>query len=255
MNASSLTISAPPFSRSLTFVLSAAGFMAIRTFGASPGVTMSREAKWIWNAETPASVPAGARISAGKSGRVARSFPRTAVALVNRSPVSCMPSPESPANRTTTRSFSTTVFGAISLLQGTRANRVDGAACAPQLLYCGSAAIPSVKRAFGSKGGEERLVERMAAGAAARGHRIVDGEPGCLERVDEVDLRFLQVGDAHPVDHHADAELLGGLVGVGQLVIQVHGVPEPRATARLDRHAEGDVEPALLLEKFLHLAG
>src|SRR5919108_75353 len=71
---------------------------------------MSRDAKWIWNAETPARVPAGARISAGKSGSVARSFPSTAVAVVNLSPVSCIPSPESPANRTTTRSFSSTVL-------------------------------------------------------------------------------------------------------------------------------------------------
>src|SRR2546422_4554597 len=61
---------------------------------------------WIWNAETPASVPAGARISAGKSGSVDRSLPNTALALVKRSPVSCMPSPESPANRMTTRSSS-----------------------------------------------------------------------------------------------------------------------------------------------------
>src|SRR5262245_24381772 len=110
MKASSLTISVPPFSRSRRLVLRAAGFMATSTLGASPGVTMSRDAKWIWNADTPARVPAGARISAGKSGSVARSFPSTAVALVNRSPVNCMPSPESPANRTTTRSFSTTVL-------------------------------------------------------------------------------------------------------------------------------------------------
>src|SRR5947209_17217467 len=67
---------------------------------------MSCEAKWIWNAETPASVPAGARISAGKFGRVARSLPIIAVASVNRPPASCMPSPESPANRTITRSRS-----------------------------------------------------------------------------------------------------------------------------------------------------
>src|SRR6185503_1017031 len=111
MKASSLTIRVPPFSRSRRLVFRAAGFMATSTLGASPGVTMSREAKWIWKADTPASVPAGARISAGKSGSVTRSLPSTAVALVNRSPVSCIPSPESPANRTTTRSFSTTVLG------------------------------------------------------------------------------------------------------------------------------------------------
>ena len=71
---------------------------------------MSLDANWIWKAETPWTVPAGARISAGKSGRVARSLPRTAVALVKRSPVNCMPSPESPANRTTIRSRSLTAL-------------------------------------------------------------------------------------------------------------------------------------------------
>src|SRR5262245_25279607 len=63
---------------------------------------MSREAKWIWKAETPPGVPAGARISAGKSGRVERSLPTCAVAAVKRSPTSCIPSPESPAKRTIT---------------------------------------------------------------------------------------------------------------------------------------------------------
>ena len=53
----------------------AAGFMATRTFGASPGVRMSWSEMWTWNAETPARVPAGARISAGKSGNVDRSLP------------------------------------------------------------------------------------------------------------------------------------------------------------------------------------
>ena len=72
---------------------------------------MSVEANWIWNADTPCTVPAGARISAGKSGSVARSLPSTAVAEVKRSPVSCMPSPESPAKRTTTRSRTSTVLG------------------------------------------------------------------------------------------------------------------------------------------------
>ena len=73
-----------PRSSSRRFAFSAAGFIATSTFGASPGVRMSREAKWIWNAETPASVPAGARISAGKFGSVARSLPSTAVASVKR---------------------------------------------------------------------------------------------------------------------------------------------------------------------------
>ena len=48
-----------PRSSSPMLAFSAAGFIAIRTFGVSPGVTMSREAKWIWKLDTPASVPAG----------------------------------------------------------------------------------------------------------------------------------------------------------------------------------------------------
>ena len=110
VKASSLRITVPPRSTVCRSALSAAGFMAISTSAWSPGVVMSVEANWIWKAETPWTVPAGARISAGKSGRVARSLPSTAVAEVNRSPVSCIPSPESPAKRTTIRSFSRTAL-------------------------------------------------------------------------------------------------------------------------------------------------
>src|SRR2546430_10813956 len=89
---------------SLMLALSAAGFIATSTFGESPGVRMSWSEMWTWNDDTPAMVPAGARIPAGKFGRVARSLPKAALTSVNRSPASCMPSPESPANRMTTRS-------------------------------------------------------------------------------------------------------------------------------------------------------
>jgi hypothetical protein len=86
------------------FAFSAAGFIATSTFGESPGVTMSWSEMWTWKDETPAIVPAGARISAGKFGSVARSLPNAADSSVKRSPTSCMPSPESPAKRITTRS-------------------------------------------------------------------------------------------------------------------------------------------------------
>ena len=86
----------------MTFVFSAAGFIATSTSGWSPGVRMSWSAKWIWKPETPGSDPAGARISAGKSGSVERSLPIAAVSFVNCAPVSCMPSPESPAKRIVT---------------------------------------------------------------------------------------------------------------------------------------------------------
>ena len=90
------------------FVLSAAGFIATSTSGSSPGVWMSSDEKLIWKPETPGSEPAGARISAGKSGRVLTSLPKTAAVRVNWVPVSCMPSPESPAKRIVTRSSSWT---------------------------------------------------------------------------------------------------------------------------------------------------
>ena len=50
----------------------------------------------------PTATHDGSKISAGKSGNVARSLPNSAVSLENRSPVSCIPSPESPAKRTMT---------------------------------------------------------------------------------------------------------------------------------------------------------
>src|SRR5256886_11346566 len=71
---------------------------------------MAWSAKWSWKPQPPGSEPAGARISAGKSGRVERSLPTSAVSLVNRPPVSCIPSPESPANRIVTCSSCSTCF-------------------------------------------------------------------------------------------------------------------------------------------------
>src|SRR4051794_17351021 len=75
---------------------------------------MSWSAKWSWKPETPGREPAGARISAGKSGSVEMSLPTSAVSLVKRPPVSCMPSPESPAKRIVTCSSCSTCL-AISL--------------------------------------------------------------------------------------------------------------------------------------------
>ena len=83
-------------SAKLTF--KAAGFIATRTSNLSPGVWISWLLNCNWNELTPANVPWGALISAGKSGSVAISFPNKAELVVNWLPVSCIPSPESPAN-------------------------------------------------------------------------------------------------------------------------------------------------------------
>ena len=69
------TIRIPPRSRSGRFVRSAAGFIATSTSGASPAVKISFDENCSWKPETPARLPAGARISAGKSGKVAMSLP------------------------------------------------------------------------------------------------------------------------------------------------------------------------------------
>src|SRR5215210_3479462 len=80
---------------------------------------MSADEKLIWKPLTPGSDPAGARISAGKSGSVLTSLPKTAAVRVNCEPVNCIPSPESPAKRIVTRSSSwtsTSLLGAVSVV-------------------------------------------------------------------------------------------------------------------------------------------
>ena len=67
----------------------------------------------------------GARISAGKSGSVAISLPASADSVVNCIPVNCIPSPESPANRITTRS----ALQMRLVRQPDRRNSCDSAAC------------------------------------------------------------------------------------------------------------------------------
>src|SRR5947209_2690915 len=72
-----------PRSSSGRLALSAAGFKATSTFGLSPGVRMSREAKWIWKAATPADGTASPRPAAGigrpaTGGRSPPAHPREA---------------------------------------------------------------------------------------------------------------------------------------------------------------------------------
>src|SRR4051812_21681895 len=77
---------------------------------------MSKLEKLSWKALTPGSEPWGARISAGMSGTVLMSLPKTADVFVNCEPVSCIPSPESPAKRMVTRSTSRVCWSASSLV-------------------------------------------------------------------------------------------------------------------------------------------
>src|SRR5205823_318037 len=101
-------------------------------------VSIAVEPKLIWKAETPKVVPCGARISAGKSGKVARSLPASAVESVNWPPVSCMPSPLSPAKRTTTASCGGCAVASLSVRRwvavATYESFTDASAWVPGLL-------------------------------------------------------------------------------------------------------------------------
>src|SRR4051794_27424279 len=56
-----------------------------------------------------------------------------------------------------------------------------------------------------SEGTGGSAAEAVAAGAAARRIRVVDGEALLLDGVGEVDGRAAEVRGAHPVDHQRDA--------------------------------------------------
>ena len=96
--------SRPPARRSARWTLRAAALKATRTSMWSPWLATRARPTLIEKEDTPAGEPAGARISAGKSGKVAKSLRRSAAASVKSAPTVCTPSPESPANRTRTKS-------------------------------------------------------------------------------------------------------------------------------------------------------
>ena len=73
----------PPFLIQFLLAFNAAGFIATKTSATSPGVFISVFPICTWKPETPATVPKGALISAGKSGKVAKSLPKSAEVSVN----------------------------------------------------------------------------------------------------------------------------------------------------------------------------
>src|SRR5687767_12707491 len=133
---------------------------------------MSWSAKCSWKPDTPGSEPAGARISAGKSGSVARSLPSCAVTLVKRSPVNCMPSPESPANRMVTVSTFWTVLVVIPLHCRVVCRRANGSTC--DIVYLDHASAtpwhPAALAAYAAVAEQFPAdpTRRHAAGRAAR---------------------------------------------------------------------------------------
>src|SRR4029079_675998 len=101
-------------------------------------------------------------------------------------------------------------------------------------------------RAAGAAAAAGVLVGRLAlgdlegVGAAARGDdvRVVDLEPGLLNRVHEVDFGALEVGGAERIDDHVDAVEADLLVALLRAAVEAERVLEPGAAAALDGDAE-----------------
>src|SRR5438309_290366 len=74
-------------------------------------------------------------------------------------------------------------------------------------------------------------VERVAAGTALDGIRVVDIEPSTHQRVYVVDLRAGQVHGAHLVDADAHAILLDDLVAFLHVVVKCHAIAHPGTAA------------------------
>ncbi|CAI7668848.1 unnamed protein product, partial [Penicillium discolor] len=97
--------------------------------------------------------------------------------------------------------------------------------------------------------------EAVAAGAAARRVRVVDGEALLRDGVLEVDRGAVEVGNAHVVDDDLDTVEVDGLVAFEVALVEVELVDQARAAAGLNGDAQTEVVAALLLEKVLHLRG
>src|ERR1041385_3023788 len=76
-----------------------------------------------------------------------------------------------------------------------------------------------------------RHLERVAAAARSDGVRVLDLEPGLLDRLEVVDLRAHQVRSAEGIDHDLDALAVALVVAAGE----AEAILEARAAAALDR--------------------
>src|ERR1700761_6151116 len=107
--------------------------------------------------------------------------------------------------------------------------------------------------AFGACG-PAGSVEGIAAGAGAGRVRVVDREALLLDGVHEVDRGAHEVRRGHLIGHHADAAELLHDVPVERALVEVELVAQARATARLHRHPQPQVVPALMSEQRPDLA-
>src|ERR1041385_3200754 len=80
-----------------------------------------------------------------------------------------------------------------------------------------------------------RHLERVAAAARSDGVRVLDLEPGLLDRLEVVDLRAHQVRSAEGIDHDLDALAVERVVALLGAAVEAEAILEARAAAALDR--------------------
>src|ERR1700741_3602601 len=81
-------------------------------------------------------------------------------------------------------------------------------------------------------------LERVAAAARRDGVRVLDLEPGFLDRLEVVDPSAEQVRRAEGVDDDGDALALELVVGLLGAAVEAEAVLEAGAAAALDRDAQ-----------------
>ena len=86
-------------------------------------------------------------------------------------------------------------------------------------------------------------LERVAAAARGDGVRVVDLEPGLLDRLEVVDTAAAQMRSAERIDDHLDTLALELVVALLGAAVEAEPVLEPRAAARNDADAKAGPRP------------
>jgi hypothetical protein len=92
----------------------------------------------------------------------------------------------------------------------------------------------------------------VAAAAGGAGVRVVDREPGGLDRVDVVDLGALEVRGAEGIDDDLDPVKLELVVALGRTAVEPEAVLEPGTAPALNGDAK-DVDVLFLGHQLLDL--
>src|SRR4051794_32608325 len=97
---------------------------------------------------------------------------------------------------------------------------------------CAGTCLQELRAAAGAAAADARVgvavfhLEGMAAAAGGNGIRVVDREPGRLDRVDIVDLRALQIRGAEGIDDNLDSVHFELEVALDRTAVEAEAVLE-----------------------------